>query len=86
MEAENIAEVIADLDRRERVLTMELKDVLTDISTPDSSDVEDDEVEELEMPRVRDALMQVESSPRRWTEYSELYQHEDYRAKAKLKV
>ncbi len=30
--------------------------------------------------------MQVDSSPRRWTEYSELYQHEDYRSKAKLKV
>jgi hypothetical protein len=67
---------------------MELMDVLTDIATPDSSDVEveDEEVEELELPQVLDALMQVESSPSRWTEYSELYQRADYRAKAKLKV
>jgi len=86
MEADQLAEAIADLDRRERILIMELKDVLTDISTPDSSDVEDDEVEEIELTRVRDALMQVESSPRHWTEYSGLYEMEDYRAKAKLKV
>jgi hypothetical protein len=88
MEADNLAEAIADLDRQERTLTLELMDVLTDIATPDSSDVEveDEEVEELELPQVRDALMQVESSPSRWTEYSELYQHADYRAKAKLKV
>ncbi len=50
MEADNLAEVIADLDRRERILIMELKDVLTDTATPDSSDVEDNEVEELELP------------------------------------
>ncbi len=65
---------------------MELKDVLTDISTPESSDVEDDEVEEVELPQVRDALMQVDSFPRRWTEYSSLYENEDYRSKAKLKI
>jgi hypothetical protein len=88
MEADNLAEAIADLDRQERILEMELMDVLTDIATPDSSDVEveDEEVEELELPQVRDALMQVESSPSRWTEYSELYQRANYRAKAKLKV
>jgi len=88
MEADNLAEVIADLDCQEQILTMELMDVLTDIATPDSSDVEveDEEVEETELPQVRDALMQVESSPSRWTEYSELYQRADYRAKAKFKV
>ncbi len=86
MEAEDLAEAIADLDRRERVLVMELKDVLTDVFTPESSDVEDDEVEEVELPQVRDALMQVEPVPRRWTEYSSLYEGEDYRSKAKLKV
>ncbi len=57
MEADNLAEAIADLDRQERILTLELMDVLTDIATPDSSDVEveDEEVEELELPQVRDA-------------------------------
>jgi len=88
MEADNLAKAIADLDRQERLLEMELMDVLTDIATPDSSDVEveDEEVEELELPQVREALMQVESSPSRWTEYSDLYQRADYRTKAKLKV
>jgi len=88
MEADDLAEAIADLDRQERTLTLELMDVLTDVATPDSSDVEEEdaEVEELELPQVRDVLMQVESSPRRWTEYSELYQRAEYRSKAKLKV
>ena len=85
MEAEDLAAEIADLDRRERILVMELKDVLTDISTPESSDVEDDEVE-VELPQIRAGLMRVEPLPRRWTEYSGLYESEDYRAKAKLKV
>ena len=86
MEAEQYAEAIANLERRERILIMELKDVLTDISTPDSSDVEDNEVKEIELPQVRDALMRVVSSPLRWTEYSGLYELAEYRAKAKLKV
>ncbi len=86
MEANDLAAVIADLDRRERVLIMELKDVLTDISTPESSDVEDDVVEEVELPRVCDALLRVETFPRCWTEYCGLYENEDYRSKAKLKV
>jgi hypothetical protein len=86
MEAEDLAAEIAVLDRRERTLIMELKDVLTDITTPDSSDVEDDEVEEVELPQVRAGLMRVEPLPRRWTEYSGLYESEDYRTKAKLKV
>ena len=86
MEAEDLAEAIADLDRRERVLVMELKDVLTDVSTPESSDVEDDEVEEVELPQVRAALQHVEPLPRHWTEYSGLYESEEYRSKAKLKI
>ena len=86
MEAENLAEAIADLDRRERVLIMELEDVLTDVSTPETSDVEDDEVEEVELPQVREALLRVESLPRRWTSYSGLYESEEYRSKAQLKL
>jgi len=83
MEADNLAETIADLDRQERLLTMELMDVLTDIATPEASDAE---AEELDLPQVRDTLMQVDSFPRRYTEYSELYQRVEYRTKAKLKV
>ena len=86
MEAEDLAEAIADLDQRERVLLMELEDVLTDVSTPDTSDVEDDEVEEVELPQVREALLRVESIPRRRTRYSGLYESEEYRSKAQLKL
>jgi hypothetical protein len=86
MEAEDLAEAIADLDRRERVLLMELEDVLTDVSTPETSDVEDDEIEEVELPQVREALLRVESLPRRWTRYSGLYESEEYRTKAQLKL
>ena len=86
MEGEDLAEAIADLDRRERVLLMELEDVLTDVSTPDASDVEGDEVEEVELPQVREALLRVESLPRRWTRYSSLYECVEFRRKAQLKL
>ena len=88
MEAVNLAEAIADLDRQERLLTLELLDVLTDIATPDASDAEaeDTEAEETDLVPVRDTLMQVDPIPRRNTEYSELYQRAEYRSKAKLKV
>ncbi len=76
MEAINFTEAIADLDRQERLLTLELMDVLTDIATPDASDAEaeDTEAEETDLIQVRDTLLQVDSIPRRHTEYSELSQ------------
>jgi len=88
MEAADLAEAIADLDRQERALTLELMDVLTDIATPEVSDTEadDEDTEETDLANVRDTLMQVDSFPRRYTEYSELYQRAEYRLKAKLKV
>jgi len=88
MEAGDLAEAIADLDRQERLLTLELMDVLTDIATPEASDAEaeDEDVEEIDLANVRSSLMQVDSFPRRYTEYSELYQRAEYRSKAKLKV
>ena len=86
MEAEDLANAIADLDRREQVLLMELEDVLTDVTTPESSDVDEDEVDEEDLPQVRDVLLRVESLPRRRTGYSSLYESEAYRSKAKLKV
>jgi len=88
MEVDNLAEAIADLDCQERLLTLELMDVLTDIATPEASDAEaeDEDVEETDLAHVRGTLMQVDSFPRRYTEYSELYQRAEYRSKAKLKV
>jgi hypothetical protein len=65
MEAVNLAEAIADLDCQERLLTLELMDVLTDVATPDASDIEteDTEAEETDLVQVRGTLMQVESIP-----------------------
>jgi len=59
-----------------------------DIATPEVSDteVDNEDIEETDLACVRDSLMQVDSFPRRYTEYSELYQREEYRLKAKLKV
>ena len=74
------------LDRKEKVLQMELMDVLTDVTTPDNSDVEGEDIEEPEMPDVRRALLEVGALPTRWTAYSELYQNAEYRMKAQKKV
>jgi len=78
----------SDLDRQERLLTLELQDVLTDIATPESSDTEteDAEAEESDSAPIRDTLKRVDPIPRRHTEYSELYLRAEYRSKAKLKV
>jgi len=65
---------------------MELLDVLTDIATPDNSDVKGEEVEELTMPAVMQALLNVQTYPTRWTPYMELYQCQVYKAKADKKV
>jgi len=65
---------ILDLDRREEILIMELQDVLTDISTPDTSDIEGDEVDEPLMPQVRDALLGAQARPRYWITYLRLYE------------
>jgi hypothetical protein len=75
-----------ELEREERKLQMELLDVLTDITTPESSDVEGEDVEELLMPAARQALLDTRTCPIRWTLYSELYQSRSYREKAAKKV
>ncbi len=82
----SVNDELEDLDRRERWLMMELQDVLTDIATPDSSDVEGDKIEEVAMPQVRNALLRAESQPRHWTTYQRLYDDPDYVRKANMKV
>jgi len=84
--AGNLSKELQELDRQERELRMELLDVLTDITTPDNSDVEGEEVEELTMPAARQALLDARSFPTRWTPYSELYRSQVYREKAARKV
>lgn len=73
-------------DLQIRQLTLELLDVLTDVNTPDNSDVEGDEVDEPLFQGVRQTLLQVEAIPTRPTAYSELYEKEWYCVKAEKKV
>ena len=84
--AGNLSKELQELDRQERQLRMELLDVLTDITTPDNSDVEGEEVEDLTMPAAKQALLDARSFPTRWTPYSELYRSQVYREKAAKKV
>jgi len=84
--AGNLSKELQELDREERQLRMELLDVLTDITTPDNSDVEGEEVEDLTMPAAKQALLDASSFPARWTPYSELYRSQVYREKAARKV
>ena len=83
---ERLQAEIQFLDREERVLQMELMDVLSEVTTPDNSDVEGEDIEEPAMPDVRRALLEVGALPTRWTAYSELYQNAEYRMKAQKKV
>ncbi len=86
MERKSIQSQLQELEREERVLEMELMDVLTDISTPDNSDVEGEEVEEPTMPAVRQALLEARTYPSRWTPYLQLYRNREYLTKAEKKV
>ena len=77
---------ILALDREEKRLQMELEDVLSDMETPENSDVEGEDVEEQDLPMVRQTLMDTRSCPVRWTTYLPLYQDQVYREKAEKKV
>jgi hypothetical protein len=82
MEADKFKYRINLCNSRIRQLTLELLDVLTDVNTPDNSDVEGDEVDEPLFQGVRQVLLQVEAIPTRPTAYLELYGKEWYCAKA----
>jgi hypothetical protein len=85
MEADKFKYRINLCDSQIRQLTLELMDVLTDVNTPDNSDVEGDEVDEPLFLGVRQVLLQVEAIPTRPTAYSELYGKEWYCAKSEKK-
>jgi hypothetical protein len=78
--------LLLSLERQEQILQMELLDVLTDLSTPDNSDAEGEEIDERVLPTVRQALLEVKACPTRWTQYAQLYQCPTYKAKAEKKV
>jgi len=78
--------LLLSLERQEQILQMELLDVLTDLSTPDNSDAEGEEIDERVLPTVRQALLEVKTCPTRWTQYAQLYQCQTYKAKAEKKV
>ena len=86
MEADKFRYQINLCDVEIRQLTLELLDVLTDVTTPDTSDVEGDEVDEPLFRGVREVLLRVEAIPIRPTAYSELYEKHWYCVKAEKKV
>ncbi len=61
---------------------MEMKDV----STPDASDLEGEDIDEPVVNNSKESLLRVEFIPRRETEYSWLYLCPEYRARAEMKV
>ena len=77
---------ISDIKRQLKTVDLEMKDVLTCVETPESSDVEGDEVDEPEVDGPRNYLLQVEAIPQRETEYSPLYLDRRYRENAEKKV
>ena len=73
-----------------RRLGLELKDVLTDVETPEVSEDEDgvqsvpERTPHFEMLKRR--LLSVSELPRRRCEYGSLYQREEYRTRARRKM
>jgi len=77
---------IGDIKQQLKTLDLEMKDVLTCVETPDSSDVEGDDVDEPEAEGPRNVLLQVEAIPQREADFSSLYLNQRYRENAEKKV
>ena len=77
---------IGDIKQQLKTLDLETKDVLTCVETPDSSDVEGDDVDEPEADGPRNVLLQVEAIPQREADFSSLYLNQRYRENAEKKV
>ena len=73
MELDKIDLEITEIDITVTKMELELKDVLSQVETPENSDVEGDEVDEVAFAGPREALLNVEALPRRETSYSSLY-------------
>jgi seryl-tRNA synthetase len=89
--ADQIADIeaeIEELNRKERRLDLELKDVLTDLTTPEATDDEkeedDDDQESARM--AKQDLLASQMIPPRATDYSVLYTDNEYRSKATRKM
>jgi hypothetical protein len=77
---------IADIRRQLADHELEVQDVLACVDTPESSDVEGEEVDEPEVADSRGDLFRVEALPQRETAYSPLYSQPQYKEKAERKV
>jgi hypothetical protein len=86
MELDKIDLEITEIDITVTKMELELKDVLSQVETPENSDVEGDEVDEVAFAGPREALLNVEALPRRETSYSSLYLSPGYCLKAEKKV
>jgi hypothetical protein len=66
--------------------SLEKLDILSAVETPDTSDVEGEEIDEPLFRGHKQIYLSVEAVPSRKTSYSNLYEFPKYRAKAELKV
>ena len=66
--------------------SLEKLDILSAVETPDTSDVEGEEIDEPLFRGYKQIYLSVEAVPSRKTSYSNLYEFPKYRAKAELKV
>ena len=88
--AEEIRAEIALIDDRVKILDLELKDVLTDVSTPD---VSEDEEETPLTPEgsehfriIKNRFLSISELPRRRCDFAKLYQDPEYRKLARRKI
>jgi hypothetical protein len=86
---ENINQQIADLDRQERELEMELEDVLTDVSSPDNSDNEEVQLreEENEIARLfKNCILNAVGQPTEVCNFLMRFQDPLYRDRVRRKM
>ena len=88
---ENLQEQIEALAKHERNLEMELKDVLTDVSTPENSDEEGEEVEfhqeRSEIARLfKDCILNAVGEPTRMCNFIMRFQDREYRERTARKM
>ena len=88
--AEQLQEEIRQAEIQVRILALELKDVLTDVETPDVSEDEDavqavpERTPHFQM--LKNRLLSVSELPRRRSSFSSLYENPQYRINARRKI
>ena len=89
MEVQNIQEQIDALARQERNLEMELDDALTDVTSPENSDNEDDEVHEEQDNIARlfkNCILNANDRPTELCSFIMRYEDPEYRRRIRRKM